>query len=149
MNKRFVIKYAAHHLPGLSLSSFRQRDFVRELRSPEEGCENELHRKNVGTSISELESVVLCGRGNSDCLFRLSIIRLPFRQIINSRHLLEFADRTFDWKIFAGWLLFALFVFLKSVGGCSVNPSKARSWTLGAGASFSTWLLGIAWPFKD
>lgn len=85
-----------HRLPRLSSPSLRQRDFVRELRSSDEGGENELHRKNVGTSISEFESVVLSGRGNSDRLFCLPIIRLPFRQIINTRHLLEFADKTFD-----------------------------------------------------
>lgn len=44
---KMVIDYAAHRLPGLSLQSFRQRTFVRQLRSSDETCENELYRKIV------------------------------------------------------------------------------------------------------
>ncbi len=73
--------YAAHCLPRLSLPSFRQREFVRELRSPDVARKNQLYRKNVGGSLPEFESVVLSRRGDFDCLFRLQILRLPFRRI--------------------------------------------------------------------
>ena len=66
----------------MSLPSFRKRDIMRELRSSDEGGENQLYRKNVGASISEFESVGLSRRGDFDCLFRLQILRLPFRLIL-------------------------------------------------------------------
>ncbi len=73
--------YAAHRLPRLSLQSFRQREFMRKLRLPDEAHKNQLYRKNVGTLLPEFEILVLSRRGDFDCLFCLQILRLPFRRI--------------------------------------------------------------------
>jgi hypothetical protein len=40
---KMVTDYAAHHLPGLSLPSFRYRTFVRQLWSPDDARKNKLY----------------------------------------------------------------------------------------------------------
>ena len=60
----------------------------------------------------------------------------------------EFIQRGIWLKRFWRFVFDLLAGFLKSVAGCSVNPSTASNWTLGAGESLPTWLSGIAGPFQ-